>query len=30
MSAYEWFIAPGRIDGIDFHLHLMGAGGWSG
>ena len=30
MSAYEWFIAPGRIDGIDFHLHLMNAGGMVG
>ncbi len=30
MSAYEWFIAPARIDGLDFHLHLMGAGGMVG
>lgn len=30
MSAYEWFIAPARVDGLDFHLHLMGAGGMVG
>ena len=30
MSAYEWFIAPARIDGLEFHLHLMGAGGMVG
>ena len=30
MTAYEWFIAPERIDGIDFHLHLMNAGGMVG
>jgi Calcium/calmodulin dependent protein kinase II Association. len=30
MSAYEWFIAPGRIDGVDFHLHLTAAGGMTG
>ncbi len=30
MSAYEWFIAPARIDGLAFHLHLMGAGGMVG
>src|SRR5918997_1571010 len=30
MSAYEWFIAPARVDGLDFHLHLMGAGGLVG
>lgn len=30
MSAYEWFIAPARVDGLDFHLHLMGSGGMVG
>ena len=30
MSAFEWFIAPGRIDGVDFHLHLTGSGGMTG
>lgn len=30
MSAYEWFIAPGRIDGVDFHLHLTASGGMTG
>lgn len=30
MSAYEWFIASARIDGLDFHLHLLGAGGMIG
>lgn len=30
MTAYEWFIAPERIPGVDFHLHLMNAGGMVG
>lgn len=30
LTAYEWFIAPSRIDGLDFHLHLMGEGGLEG
>lgn len=30
MTAYEWFIAPERIPGVDFHLHLMSAGGMVG
>ena len=27
MSSYEWYIAPQRIDGLDFHLALIEAGG---
>ncbi len=27
MSSYEWYIAPHRIDGLDFHLRLIEAGG---
>jgi len=27
MSSYEWYIAPFRIDGADFHYRLIEAGG---
>ena len=27
MSSFEWYIAPYRIDGLDFHLDLIKAGG---
>lgn len=27
VSAFEWYIAPYRVDGIDFHLTLIEAGG---
>ena len=27
MSSYEWYIAPQRIDGLEFHLALIGGGG---
>ncbi len=27
MSSFEWYIAPYRIDGVDFHLRLIEAGG---
>ena len=27
MSSFEWYIAPYRIDGLEFHLRLIGAGG---
>ena len=27
MSSYEWYIAPHRIDGADFHLKLIDSGG---
>ncbi len=27
MSSYEWYIAPQRIDGLDFHLALIKGGG---
>jgi hypothetical protein len=27
MSSYEWYIAPYRIDGADFHFRLIEAGG---
>ena len=27
MSSYEWYIAPQRIDGLEFHLALIEAGG---
>ena len=27
MSSYEWYIASQRIDGLDFHLALIEAGG---
>ena len=27
MSSFEWYIAPYRIDGLDFHLDLITAGG---
>ena len=27
MSSYEWYIAPQRIDGLDFHLTLIEGGG---
>ena len=27
MSSFEWYIAPYRIDGLDFHLRLIEAGG---
>jgi ketosteroid isomerase-like protein len=27
MSSFEWYIAPYRIDGADFHLALIEAGG---
>ena len=27
MSSYEWYIAPQRIDGLDFHLRLIEHGG---
>jgi len=27
MSSYEWYIAPQRIDGLDFHLKLIEGGG---
>jgi ketosteroid isomerase-like protein len=27
VSAFEWYIAPYRVDGIDFHLSLIEAGG---
>ena len=27
MSSYEWYIAPQRIDGAEFHLKLIEAGG---
>ncbi len=27
MSSYEWYIAPQRIDGLQFHLELIKGGG---
>ena len=27
MSSYEWYIAPQRIDGLEFHLRLIQSGG---
>lgn len=27
MSSFEWYIAPYRIDGVEFHLRLIEAGG---
>ena len=27
MSSYEWYIAPQRIDGLEFHLALIEGGG---
>jgi hypothetical protein len=27
MSSFEWYIAPYRIDGLDFHLRLIESGG---
>jgi len=27
MSSYEWYIAPHRIDGLEFHLRLIEEGG---
>ncbi len=30
MSSYEWYIAPQRIDGLDFHLALIASGGNGG
>lgn len=27
MSSYEWYIAPQRIDGLEFHLRLIVSGG---
>jgi hypothetical protein len=27
MSSFEWYIAPYRIDGLDFHLRLIEGGG---
>ncbi len=27
MSSYEWYIAPQRIDGLEFHLALISGGG---
>ena len=27
MSSYEWYIAPQRIDGLEFHLALIAGGG---
>jgi ketosteroid isomerase-like protein len=27
VSAFEWYITPYRVDGIDFHLTLIEAGG---
>ena len=27
MSSYEWYIAPHRIDGLQFHLKLIASGG---
>ena len=27
MSSYEWYIAPQRIDGLEFHLALIKGGG---
>ena len=27
MSAFEWYIAPYRVDGLEFHLRLIEAGG---
>ena len=30
MSSYEWYIAPQRIDGLDFHLRLIEDGGNGG
>ena len=27
MSSYEWYIAPQRIDGLEFHLKLIEGGG---
>ena len=27
MSSYEWYIAPQRIDGLEFHLALITGGG---
>lgn len=27
MSSFEWYIAPYRIDGLEFHLELIQAGG---
>ena len=27
MSSFEWYIAPYRIDGVDFHLRLIESGG---
>ncbi len=30
MSSYEWYIAPQRIDGLEFHLKLIEGGGNGG
>ena len=30
MSSYEWYIAPQRIDGLEFHLRLIEGGGNGG
>ncbi len=30
MSSYEWYIAPQRIDGLEFHLKLIAGGGNGG
>ena len=30
MSSYEWYIAPQRIDGLEFHLRLIESGGNGG
>lgn len=27
MTSFEWYIAPYRIDGVDFHLRLIEGGG---
>jgi hypothetical protein len=27
LSSYEWYIAPHRIDGLEFHLELIKSGG---
>ena len=27
MSAFEWYIAPYRVDGLEFHLELIQGGG---
>lgn len=27
MTSFEWYIAPYRIDGVEFHLRLIEAGG---